>query len=296
MFATPVPPEPRVAIFLDCDNANPANLEYAVQVAQRFGRLVVRRGYGNHVTLASKWQRTLMQNSFAPCLQFQFASGKNTADLALAIDVMEVLLEKRADTFVLVTSDSDFVGLAQKIKERGATVHIVGEVKSPQSLRQACDQFFECMPLEPIAVSCPVSFGLPYQSNNKATPSYPNFVITELSLLLKERQTKKVTLASFGAHLKTVNPAFDPKLYGHKKLSTMLKGYPGSITLTPDEIVHYTVALARPLPQPAAGSSALEPSTCSGLAPSSTSFLGWPQPLGSAEPMAPHEKPTHVCD
>lgn len=250
MFASPVTPESRVAIFLDCDNANPANLEYAVQVAQGLGRVVVRRGYGNHVTLASKWQKTLMQQSFAPCLQFQYASGKNTADIALAIDVMEVLLEKRADTFVLVTSDSDFVGLSQKIKERGAAVHIVGEVKSPDSLRRACDQFFECATPEPPDNSCPVPFGMPksfsYGGSGSVGRSYPSFVVTELGLLLNERQAQKVTLASFGAHLKAVNPAFDPKIYGHEKLSNMLKGYTSGIVMTPDDRCHYWVSQPQP--------------------------------------------------
>lgn len=248
MFAPPAIPTTsasRVAIFLDCDNANPANLAYAVQVAQGFGRIVVRRGYGNHVTLASKWQKVLMQQSFAPCLQFQYASGKNTADLALAIDVMEVLLEKRADTFVLVTSDSDFVGLSQKIKERGASVYIVGEVKTPESLRLVCDKFFECGLHDPLAVSCPVPYAA-LKPVSHSTPAanrkaYPSFVVKELALLLQDLKVEKVNLASFGSHLKSVNPSFGPSLYGHEKLSSMLKGYSEGLVLTSDEKGNYWV-------------------------------------------------------
>lgn len=55
------------------------------------------------------------------------ASGKNTSDIALALDAVEALFDERADTFCLVTSDSDFAYLCRKLRERGATVHIVGE-------------------------------------------------------------------------------------------------------------------------------------------------------------------------
>src|SRR5678815_546070 len=53
------------------------------------------------------------------------------------------MFDARADTFCLVTSDSDFAYLCRKLRERGATVHIVGEAKTPDALRNASDQFFE---------------------------------------------------------------------------------------------------------------------------------------------------------
>ncbi len=68
-------------------------------------------------------------------------SGKNTADIALALDAMETMFDQRADTFCLVTSDSDFAYLCRKLRERGATVCIVGESKTPEALRNASDQF-----------------------------------------------------------------------------------------------------------------------------------------------------------
>ncbi|MFN7288234.1 MAG: NYN domain-containing protein, partial [Burkholderiales bacterium] len=80
----PSPPEARVAVLVDCDNTTPDILEHALKVVAQFGRVVVRRGYGNHDTLAGKWQERLLRLAFTPCLQYQFASGKNTSDIALA--------------------------------------------------------------------------------------------------------------------------------------------------------------------------------------------------------------------
>lgn len=135
--------ELRVAVLVDCDNTSPDVLEHALKVVAQFGRVVLRRGYGNHATLANKWQEALVRLAFTPCLQYQYASGKNTSDIALALDAIEALFDDRADTFCLVTSDSDFAYLCRKLRERGATVHIVGEAKTPDALRNASDQFFE---------------------------------------------------------------------------------------------------------------------------------------------------------
>ena len=143
----------RVAVLVDCDNTSPEILEYALRVVAQFGRVVLRRGYGNHTTLANQWQEALVRMAFTPCLQFQYASGKNTSDIALALDAIEAMFDNRADMFCLVTSDCGFAHLCRKQRERGATVHIVGEAKTPDALRNASDRFFEWQCSEPPAVA-----------------------------------------------------------------------------------------------------------------------------------------------
>ena len=131
----------RVAILVDCDNVSPDILGHAYAVAESLGRPVLRRGYGHLTTLSNRWQKALMAWSFVPRLQYQPAPGKNTSDIALALDALEALLDSRADLFVVVTSDSDFSGLCHKLRERGGFVHIVGESKTPATLRRSADQF-----------------------------------------------------------------------------------------------------------------------------------------------------------
>jgi uncharacterized protein (TIGR00288 family) len=146
MNATHSTNEARVAVLVDCDNTTPDILDYALRVSSQFGRVVLRRGYGNHATLAKTWQEALVERAFTPCLQFQYAAGKNTSDIALALDALEALFDGRAEKFCIVTSDSDFAYLCRKLRERGATVSIVGETKTPNALRNASDQFFEWVP------------------------------------------------------------------------------------------------------------------------------------------------------
>src|SRR4051812_4153531 len=105
----------RVAVLVDCDNTSTDVLAYALRVVAQFGRVVMRRGYGNHSTLSGNWQLCLVDQAFTPCLQYQYAPRKNTADIALALDAMEAMFDERAETFCLVTSDSDFAYLCRKL-------------------------------------------------------------------------------------------------------------------------------------------------------------------------------------
>lgn len=234
--------ESRVAVLVDCDNTSPEILEFALRVVAQFGRVVVRRGYGNHSTLANKWQEALVRLAFTPCLQYQYAAGKNTSDIALALDAIEALFDKRADTFCLVTSDSDFAYLCRKLRERGATVHIVGEAKSPDALRNASDQFFEWVKPEPQpAEPLPADPPLPKASSGKAEPSKasaaktdaakpppkqrPRFVVEAVTLLAADTPEGKVGVGGLGSYLKRADPSFSPKNYGHSGLLDMLKTY-----------------------------------------------------------------------
>lgn len=246
----------RVAVLVDCDNTTPEILEYALRVVAQFGRVVLRRGYGNHTTLANKWQEALVRLAFTPCLQYQYASGKNTADIALALDALEAMFDARADTFCLVTSDSDFAYLCRKLRERGATVYIVGEAKSPPALRNASDQFFEWVQSEaPLAdmeatskgsekAAASVSTAEPPAATAPTAKRRPKFVIEAVGLLAGDTPEGKVALGALGSYLKRTDPAFSPKIYGHSGLLDMIRTYDLLKTVQEKPGNHWTVALA----------------------------------------------------
>jgi uncharacterized protein (TIGR00288 family) len=227
--------ETRVAVLVDCDNTEPDILEHALRVAAQFGRVVVRRGYGNHTTLANKWKDAMVRLAFTPCLQYQYAAGKNTSDIALALDAMEILFDLRADTFCLVTSDSDFAYLCRKLRERGSTVHIVGEAKSPDALRNASDQFFEWVKpgvAEPVAVKAEAPKPVPKRR--------PGFVVEAVILLASDTSEGQVSLGALGQYLMRTDPAFSPQTYGHSGLLSMLKTY-DLLALQQEPGGHWTV-------------------------------------------------------
>ena len=249
--------EARVAVLVDCDNTSPEVLEHALRVVAQFGRVVLRRGYGNHATLANKWQEALVRLAFTPCLQYQYASGKNTSDIALALDAMEALFDDRADTFCLVTSDSDFAYLCRKLRERGATVHIVGEAKTPDALRNASDQFFEWM--KPAATPVAAAQGpTPLHKPSDNTPAVakvealkpapkrrPLMVVEAVKLMAADTAEGKVPLGPLGQYLKRTDPAFSPQIYGHSGLLDMLRTY-DLLTVQQETGNYWTVRLAPP--------------------------------------------------
>lgn len=218
--------EGRVAVLVDCDNTSPEILEYALRVVAQFGRVVLRRGYGNHGTLANKWQDALVRLAFTPCLQYQYASGKNTSDIALALDALEAMFDGRADTFCLVTSDSDFAYLCRKLRERGATVHIVGETKTPDALRNASDQFFEWQ-----APDTATSSGEPKPEAAKPVKRRPRSLIAAVTLLAANTSEGRVGLGALGQYLKRTDPAFSPKAFGHSGLLDMVQTYTDLVTV-----------------------------------------------------------------
>lgn len=247
--------EARVAVLVDCDNVTPEILEYALRVVAQFGRVVLRRGYGNHGTLANKWQEALVRLAFTPCLQYQYAAGKNTADIALALDALEAMFDDRADTFCLVTSDSDFAYLCRKLRERGATVCIVGEAKTPDALRNASDQFFEwTRPEQPPDLVIDGAARAARTEPSKSEPARsdapkpsgkrrPRFVIDAVTLLASDTSEGKVGLGALGQYLKRTDPAFSPKSYGHSGLLDMVKTY-DLLASRQEEGGHWVVSLA----------------------------------------------------
>jgi uncharacterized protein (TIGR00288 family) len=230
--------ESRVAVLVDCDNTTPEILEHALRVVAQFGRVVLRRGYGNHATLANKWQEALVRLAFTPCLQYQYAAGKNTSDIALALDALEALFDRRADSFCLVTSDSDFAYLCRKLRERGATVHIVGEAKTPDALRNASDQFFEWVKPEPGKGVAAKS-----EAAKPAPKLRPKWVVEAVTLLAADTPEGKVSVGGLGSYLKRADPSFSPKNHGHSGLVDMLKTY-DLLKVQQEPGGHWTVQLA----------------------------------------------------
>jgi len=102
----------------------------------------VRRAYGDSTsTQVNPWKDELLKYSVQPIQQFSYTTGKNSADSALIIDAMDLLHGGMVDGFCLVSSDSDFTRLAQRIREQGLLAYGFGERNPPESLVKACTQF-----------------------------------------------------------------------------------------------------------------------------------------------------------
>ncbi|MGB1561137.1 MAG: NYN domain-containing protein [Sinimarinibacterium flocculans] len=133
----------KLAVLIDGDNVNqPAIAKPLLDEVTTYGVASVKRIYGDWTkTNLSGWKKVLAEHALQPVQQFAYTTGKNATDGAMIIDAMDLLYTRRFDGFCIVSSDSDFTGLAKRLRQDGLTVYGFGERKTPESLRAACDKF-----------------------------------------------------------------------------------------------------------------------------------------------------------
>ena len=228
-------PTLRLAVLIDADNAQAAVIEGLLAEIARFGEATVRRIYGDFTAPTSaSWKKVLQRYAIKPVQQFAYTTGKNATDSTLIIDAMDLLYTRKFDGFCLVTSDSDFTGLAMRLREEGLTVLGFGEKKTPDAFRNACHKFLFTEVLRPSTAE--ESVGLPQKVENEKKSAIPKappetteptqefpkkFILTALEQSTDDAGWAQ--LGTFGSYLTKLQPDFDSRLYGYKKLSDLVK-------------------------------------------------------------------------
>jgi len=129
----------RVALLIDGENISCSFAPEIQKLAGKVGKPLIRKVYGNASTCVGWDSQT----------GFQFVhtgTGKNSADMKLAIDAMVWACTDACDTFVIATSDSDFSHLAYALIERGLVVVGLGEYHAAAAFRHACTRFHSLSP------------------------------------------------------------------------------------------------------------------------------------------------------
>ena len=247
-------PEPddgqrRLAVLIDADNAQPSVIEGLLAEVAKFGVASVKRIYGDFTsTRATQWKQKLLEHSINPVQQFAYTSGKNATDSSLIIDAMDLMYTGRFDGMCLVSSDSDFTRLAQRVREEGLTVYGFGERKTPDAFVQACDKFIYTEVLRAEVAPASATKTRPAKQTPKkapgnakpdaapvvstATPVAAKPAVLPLPLDLLRRAIEDASdeqgwahLGAVGSYLTKIRPDFDPRLYGHRKLSDLFKSH-----------------------------------------------------------------------
>jgi uncharacterized protein (TIGR00288 family) len=118
-------PTPRVMLLIDADNVSADVIEQAVQrTMDEYGAIHVRRAYCN-AEMAVNRQAMFKRLSVRPMVNL--STGKNSTDIALAVDAIDLVIDERPDVVVLVSSDSDFAPLVIRLREKGCRVCGIGQ-------------------------------------------------------------------------------------------------------------------------------------------------------------------------
>jgi len=141
--ATMDSPTPRIALLIDADNAPASKIELVFGRLSFLGTIRVRRAYGNwkkdHL---QGWAKILHKHAIVPIQQFDYVTGKNATDIALAIDAMDLLQTMRPEIYGIVAGDSDYTPLVVRLIASGAQVYGFGRVKTASiAFQEACTEF-----------------------------------------------------------------------------------------------------------------------------------------------------------
>jgi Fe-S-cluster formation regulator IscX/YfhJ len=219
--------DPRLAVLIDADNIPYRVIKGIMEEIKKYGNPTFKRIYGDwtnpHLT---GWKKVLLENAITPIQQYSYTSGKNSTDSAMIIDAMDILYTGRVDGFCLISSDSDFTRLATRLREAGMKVFGLGEKKTPESFRSACDKFIYIEILT--QKEAPTT-----TSKTKAKKSPEKEVISKIDKNLNKLIANGINdiadengwafLGELGNQLIKKQPDFDSRNYGFNKLLDLIK-------------------------------------------------------------------------
>ena len=222
----------RIAVLIDCDNVSAKHTAAVLEELAKYGTPTVKRAYGDWTTSQlGGWKPELHRNAIQPVQQFAYTVGKNSTDSALIIDAMDLLWQGNVEAFALVSSDSDFTRLATRLRESGKRVYGLGLRKTPESLRRAVDQFIFLELLQEQARDDDSG-----QDEGRSPSPAEDGGEPETTINLQSALTKAINATSgddgwsalglVGQHLSRAHADFDPRTFGHQKLSSLVEEQP----------------------------------------------------------------------
>lgn len=232
----------RIAVLIDCENVSAKHIGAVLEELASHGVPTVKRAYGDWTTTQlTSWKPELLRNAIQPVQQFSNTIGKNSTDSALIIDAMDLLWQNNVEAFAIVSSDSDFTRLATRLRESGKRVLGLGHRKTPESLRRAVDQFIFLEVLQEqdrqdteqvAAASTSAAAG----DGGGASSGGGGAADDAPTINLQSALTKAInatsaddgwsTFSQVGQHLSRAHADFDPRDFGHQKLSTLIDEQP----------------------------------------------------------------------
>lgn len=210
------------AMLIDGDNAEAKLTPKILEAVNRYGEPIIRRIYGDWTQpQMNSWKSTLNAYSIQPIQQFRYTTGKNATDSALIIDAMDILYTSDVNGFCIVSSDSDYTRLAQRIRENNLFVLGVGRNNTPLAFVNACNEFIFTESFK--------------NSQNNQTKSGNR--LKKIEKLLAKAVTKApqkdgwTDFGALGKEIKKADPNFNRKAYGYSQLLDLLQDYQNIIEI-----------------------------------------------------------------
>lgn len=221
-----------IALLIDADNAQPKLLKQIIEEVSKYGKATIRRIYGDWTnTSLNSWKTSLNDFSFNPIQKFAYTTGKNSTDSSLIIDAMDILHSKKVGGFCIVSSDSDYTGLAKRIREEGIFVMGIGEKKTPMAFVQSCEIFTYCENIA-IEITTPVISIKNKKTKTHHTPSAPIYAkLIDKAFDITVNEDTETHISKVGITLRKIDPAFDSRAFGFKNLTQLFESLPNYVVI-----------------------------------------------------------------
>lgn len=213
-----------LAVLIDADNIPAKYAQDIMREVTTFGEPALRRVYGDWSSSSlSQWKKAVAELGMVASQETANTTGKNATDIGLVIDAMDILHTGRFGGFVIVSSDSDFTALANRIRENGVDVIGIGESKAPASLRNVCNRFVlieNIIEPEP-EVDARKKSDVTSTKSRKHPPSKVVPLVNKAMDSI-DAEGEWFGLGQLGQYIIRATPDFDPRTYGSSKLSDLV--------------------------------------------------------------------------
>ncbi len=232
----------KIALLIDGDNAQPSLIAQILAEAGKYGLVTIRRIYGDWTTVnMSGWKNALHDSAIQPIQQFRYTIGKNATDSAMIIDAMDILHGHLVDGFCIVSSDSDYTRLATRVREMGFFVMGIGKRSTPKAFVNGCNIFIYTENLVPreresrrhdrSAARKSEGKGARDEREEKEDREdreekgrkFDPVPLLKGAFDMAVHEDGWANLGEIGFYLRQLDPGFDPRTYGFKQLSQLIK-------------------------------------------------------------------------
>ena len=211
-----------IAVLIDGDNAQATLIKEIITEVSKYGKATIRRIYGDWTSSTMKsWKDVLNEYSINPIQKFSYTKSKNSTDSALIIDAMDILHNKSVEGFCIVSSDSDFTGLAKRIREEGLFVMGIGKKTTPIAFVNSCEIFTFSENIDLKENKKNIENEKIQKPSSKLTDEVLELIDKAFEISTNEEE--QTFIANVGGSLRKINPSFDARTYGFKNLSELFR-------------------------------------------------------------------------
>lgn len=134
--------EKRYALLIDAENAEIKYLDSILDELKNYGNITYKRMYGDFTSSGMReWNHKALEYAIVAIQQPHYSKYKNAADIMLVIDAMDILYAQNVDGFCIVSNDSDYTRLVNRLCEAGMEVIGMGSSNASRTLKAACTEF-----------------------------------------------------------------------------------------------------------------------------------------------------------